>query len=67
MSWEYRLVKRNYTDYGELVEITEVYYDDKGNIEGYGEAPVPYGETKEEVKECLDLMYKALEKEIIMR
>lgn len=70
MSWNYRLVKTKYpksTVYKneEKLEIQEVYYDKDGNIEGFGDAPVPYGENTEEVKKCLDLMYQALNKDII--
>lgn len=69
MSWNYRLVKRVYNkgkSYEEtLIQIEEVYYDEEGNIKGYGEAPVPSGETKEDIKKVLDKLSKALDKDII--
>lgn len=76
MYWNYRLVKRKYPKAvnndqvvihpdGEILEIKEIYYDKNENIDGFGDAPVPYGETIEEVKECLDLMYKALKKPVL--
>lgn len=60
MSWNYRIIKNK-----DCYQISEVYYDSKGNINGYGDAPIPYGESKEEVKECLDLMYESLNKSIL--
>ena len=70
MSWNYRVVRTEYPNSmmyksEQVLEIKEVYYDKDGNIKAFGEAPVPYGESIEEVKECLDLMYKALEQPIV--
>lgn len=70
MSWNYRLVKMEYPNSTvftteQVLEIKEIYYDKEGKINGYGDASVPYGETVEEVKECLDLMYGALNKSIL--
>ena len=61
MSWEYRLVKEKYNN-EEIIDIREIYYDKNDSITAYGDAPVPFGESEEEVKECLDLMYRALDK-----
>lgn len=63
MDWEYRLVKKTINN-EEFIQIKEVYYEgDK--IVLIGDAPIPYGETKEEVAECLELMQRALEKDVL--
>lgn len=68
MSWEYRVVEQYIPGAtGTYLEIQEVYYDKKGNINGFGQAPVPYGETTEDIKEVLKLMLKATEKEIVIK
>ncbi|MBP3916203.1 hypothetical protein [Clostridium sp.] len=64
MSWNYRVVKRNCN--GEYCfKIEEVYYDEYGNINGYGEASAPCGEDVEEIRTFLELMANALKKEFI--
>lgn len=70
MTWEYRLVKYSFSNSTiyknkELLQIEEVYYNENNEIVAFGEAPVPYGENIEEVRECLNLMCKALEKDVI--
>lgn len=65
MSWNYRLVKIKSNTGEDYIEIKEIYYDKNNCIKGYSEAPIPYGENKDEVKQCLDLMYTALNKPII--
>ena len=65
MSWEYRVVRREVKKNEHILEIKEIYYDEDDNIYGYGDAPVPYGETKEDIRECLELMRRALNKPII--
>ena len=63
--WDYRLVKHEYTNEEVSLQITEVYYDDNENIIAWGDAPTPYGESVEDVKECLNLMEQALSEPII--
>ena len=46
-------------------EIMEVYYDKNGNIIGYADAGCPYGESIEEIRECLKLMSRALDEPIL--
>lgn len=70
MSWEYRVVRQKIeipflNTVENRLEIMEVYYYKNGNYRGYGEASAPYGETTEEIQECLNLMQKALLKPII--
>lgn len=70
MSWNYRLVKMEYPNSTvfsteQVLEVKEIYYDKEGNISGYGDAPIPYGESIDEVRECLDLMYQALNEPIL--
>lgn len=70
MSWNYRVVREKYPNSmiyktEEVLSIREVYYNKNGDIEGYGDAPVSYGESIEEIKKCLDLMSEALEKPIV--
>lgn len=64
MSWEYRVVKKKENGC-EYFEMKEVYYNEKGEIIAFGDAPVPYGETIEEVNECLEYMKLALSKEVV--
>jgi len=70
MSWNYRVMKRDSTDLNGVVsewfEIHEVYYDSKGNIEGYTQnAASPGGTTLKELKSDLNLILKALEKDVL--
>lgn len=72
--WNHRVIKRE-TTYrrGESDEITEIafgiveaYYDDAGKLNGYTEDDIaPYGETLEELRENLQRMLKALDKEVL--
>lgn len=65
MSWNYRLVKSKCAD-EDLIEIMEIYYDEDNKIHSYAnELLIPSGESKEDVKICLDLMYKALNKPVL--
>lgn len=70
MSWNYRIIKSKYLgsqiyETEEKLEIMEVHYNKEGKPISCSDADAPYGESKEELKECLDLMYKALEKDIL--
>ena len=65
MSWNYRVVKQKISNNEVIHEIKEVYYDKTDNIASFGDAPTPYGDTVEDIKQCLDLMYKALDKPVI--
>lgn len=65
MSWNYRVVEKEYNN-EKYFQIMEVYYDDNENIVAFGDAPIPYGDNKEDIKECLNLMYSALDKDIVV-
>ena len=70
LSWNYRIVKNTYLNQilntsETLFEIKEVYYNETGNIISFGNAPVPYGNSVEDVKQCLDMMQKALNEPVI--
>jgi len=55
MSWNYRIVKHDKTDEIYL-QIHEVYYDEKDDIEAYTEDTIhPFGKTREEL--ISDLKY----------
>ncbi len=61
--WNYRVVKHDCEE--DFYEIKEIYYDDNGNITAYAEVGSPYGESVVEVKKCLELMLRALDKPVI--
>lgn len=63
MSWNYRVVKHDCEE--GYYEIMEVYYDEKGKINGYANTGCPYGENLQGVKKCMDLMYEALSKPVL--
>ena len=67
MSWNYRLFKKKFHGHEETyLEIHEVYYDEKGEIEGWTENAVkPIGMDVEEVKNNLDKMLQACEKPVL--
>lgn len=65
MNWEYRILKKQIKKNEYILEIKEVYYDENGEIYGYGDVPVLHGETEQSIRECLELMCEALSKPII--
>lgn len=63
--WNYRVLKRNQAGGVEYV-IVEAYYDNEGNLDGRTEDAVsPYGETVEELRQSLQWMLLALDKEVL--
>lgn len=63
--WSYRVLKRDHHGEAEYV-IVEAYYDDQGNLDGRTEDAVePYGETIEELRQTLQSMLLALDKEVL--
>lgn len=67
MPWNYRIMRRNYDDIGEILyKIHEVYYDKKGNVIMWTEdSTSPSGDTPEELKEDFEYFKKALSKPIL--
>ena len=70
MTWNYRVCKETYGNGTQNVEIgysiREAYYNKNGGIWAVTErAKSPYGESIEEIKQCLELMRLALNKEVI--
>jgi len=66
MSWNYRVYKRNYRG-RDFFEIYEAFYS-SGNPkpDSYTTNPMtPCGESKEELKEVLKMMLKALDKPVL--
>lgn len=74
MSWNYRVIKKDFL--GEYVDIPEdqvsfgiheVYYDDStGGIVSCTIDPVdPYGESMDELRDCLNKMLLALDKPVL--
>ena len=76
MVWNYRIGKRVVKGVIDLSEmyyendefgIYEVYYDEDGNIMFTTENPVePYGETQEELIECLEMMLSDAKKHEVL-
>lgn len=63
MHWNNRLV-RHKTEHEEYFTIHEVFYNDKEEIMGMTENPIaPHGDSVEEIKETLERMLRALDKE----
>jgi len=70
MNWEYRIMNRKSKDASgeafEWLEIHEIYYDSKGNIEGHTENGVAVGGSNlEELEIDLNHMLEALKKPIL--
>jgi hypothetical protein len=55
-SWNYRMTRR-VVDGEPIFEVREVYYDDKGEINGWTENPAsPAGDTKLELMDAISRM-----------
>lgn len=72
MTWNYRVIQQTYYSLSIdnkkniYYDIREVYYDSKGNIEGWDkECLEPFGETIKELKDKLNLMLEAFNKPIL--
>lgn len=64
--WNYRVVEVNHPTAGRFYCIKEVYYDNKNNPKMQTvEAMAPYGETLEEIKECVEMMKASFNKPIL--
>ena len=70
--WNYRVIKKKNT--GQFVDQTEeysygiheVYYHDDGSISSCTVDPMdPYGNTFDELKECMDMMSRALTEPVL--
>jgi len=65
MSWNYRIVEACEFDYS-IFTVREVYYNDDGSIKSISETGItPYGETKGELREDINLMLKAFDKPVL--
>ena len=65
MSWDYRVVRREYGD-EVILGIYEAYYDDNGTCWAITEIPmVPYGETWDELAGDLGAMVRALGRRVL--
>ena len=65
MTWEYRVIRdRHFGE--EYFLIKEVYYGkDENDIIAIGDAPIPNGNSLEDVKEVLELMERATNKPVL--
>lgn len=69
MSWNFRVIKHKTAPTGntaldrvtpkEWYGLHEVYYNDKGEIDGWIEEPEVTGETLEDLRGTIDLMWEA--------
>lgn len=65
MSWNYRVVESK-TDKETYYSIRGVYYNDKGEADGWGRKPqYPIGETLEDLKKEVKHFQEALSKPIL--
>jgi hypothetical protein len=64
--WNHRVIHSYHekTD-SHTYQIHEVYYDDKGTIEGWTSAVEPFGETPFELREDIRYLMKAFQKPIL--
>jgi len=65
MSWNYRLLEKEYEGEPYYV-VVEVYYDDEGGIQGWTDKAYPLGSTLDELKEDLRYFNKALDKPVLI-
>lgn len=65
MSWNHRIVRRNYS--GDVMyEIHEVYYDKDGKVSGLTQEPISImEESLEDLKKTIERLQNCLEKSII--
>lgn len=62
MSWNYRVILNEHGEH----EIHEVYYTEDGEIDMMTEKAIaPYGETKLDLKWCLEAMLRACDEPVI--
>jgi len=67
MSWNYRILEREYTDGTKWLGIYEVYYDDEGNPQYCSSMPVaPYGDNLEDIAGDLQSMIEAISKPTLL-
>jgi hypothetical protein len=65
MSWNYRIVRRQFKEHTSY-QVHEVYYRPDGKIEGWTENPViPAGETPEELKKDFSRQLLAFENPVL--
>ena len=64
MTWNYRIVK-TYNKECKLYEymLTEVFYHSNGSVMAYSADNNIYGESREEIIECLEMMLKDAKKD----
>ncbi len=65
--WNHRVIHRYHDKTNShTYQIHEVYYDDKGTLEGWTESAVaPFGETPPELREDIRYLIKAFQKPIL--
>ena len=63
--WNYRVVEKKAYDGTFYYQIEEVYYDKNKNINGFGDARIPFGEEIDDIKFTLEMMLKALDKPVV--
>lgn len=61
---EFRVVKRHFDQLPYYI-IMEIWYDEKGKIEGWIEDPHPFGESIRELKADYEKFKKAFSKDIL--
>jgi len=65
MSWNYRIIRRNFKEHTSY-QVHEVFYRQDGTIEGWTENPIiPEGETPEELKQDFSRQLLAFESPIL--
>ena len=67
-SWEYRVVSKVYSNAhldAKTYSIHEVYRDEQGKIVGYTDSVEPAGDTLEDLRQDLELMFRATNKPVI--
>ena len=66
MTWNHRVIKKQDNLANVYYEIHEVYYDNKGNPDGWTENPVtPYGNNLEDLHGELAYLLTALDKPVM--
>lgn len=66
MTWNHRIIKKLDSLANVYYEIHEVYYDNRGNPDGWTEDPVtPYGTNLEDLHADLAYLLNALDKPVM--
>jgi len=66
MTWNYRVIHRDFDEGDTEFEICEVHYDDDGGLIGFVTAPEIASSSVDGLQQVLDWMAEALQKDVLL-